>query len=105
MAAEPARPEPVLRNGRGHNNERPAYHKTNKQKQQKQSAGESLLLGPQETRNMAGDGSINENRGPPLIRGGYVPRPPVVPETVDSTEHYIDHVFSYTYVPVIKLNL
>ena len=26
MAAEPARPEPVLRNGRGHNSERPAYH-------------------------------------------------------------------------------
>ena len=25
MAAEPARPEPVLRNGRGHNSERPAY--------------------------------------------------------------------------------
>ena len=34
MAPEPARPEPVLRNGRGHNSERPAYHKkqTNKQK-------------------------------------------------------------------------
>uniref|UniRef100_A0A8C9E6T2 Uncharacterized protein n=1 Tax=Phocoena sinus TaxID=42100 RepID=A0A8C9E6T2_PHOSS len=27
MAAEPARPEPVLRNGRGHNSERPAYRK------------------------------------------------------------------------------
>ena len=27
MAAEPARPEPVLHNGRGHNSERPAYHK------------------------------------------------------------------------------
>uniref|UniRef100_A0A8C9BFQ8 Mediator of RNA polymerase II transcription subunit 25 von Willebrand factor type A domain-containing protein n=1 Tax=Phocoena sinus TaxID=42100 RepID=A0A8C9BFQ8_PHOSS len=25
MAAEPARPEPVLRNRRGHNSERPAY--------------------------------------------------------------------------------
>ena len=27
MAAEPARPEPVLRNGRGHNSERPTYRK------------------------------------------------------------------------------
>ena len=27
MAAEPARPEPVLRNGRGHSSERPAYRK------------------------------------------------------------------------------
>ena len=27
MAAEPARPEPVLHNGRGHNSERPAYRK------------------------------------------------------------------------------
>ena len=26
MATEPARPEPVLRDGRGHNSERPAYH-------------------------------------------------------------------------------
>ena len=26
MAAEPARPEPVLHNWRGHNSERPAYH-------------------------------------------------------------------------------
>ena len=34
MAAEPARPGPVLRNGRGHNSKRPAYRKetTNKQK-------------------------------------------------------------------------
>ena len=30
MAAEPARPEPVLRNGRGHNSERPAYRKKKK---------------------------------------------------------------------------
>ncbi|XP_049569015.1 11-beta-hydroxysteroid dehydrogenase 1 isoform X2 [Orcinus orca] len=29
MAAEPACPEPVLRNGRGHSTERPAYHKKN----------------------------------------------------------------------------
>ena len=28
MAAEPARPEPVLHNGRGHNSERPVYRKT-----------------------------------------------------------------------------
>ena len=32
MAAGPARPEPVLRNGRGHNSESPAYRK-NKNKQ------------------------------------------------------------------------
>ena len=32
MAAEPARPEPVLRNGRGHNSERPAYRKKKKKK-------------------------------------------------------------------------
>ena len=32
MAAEPVRPEPVLRNGRGHNSERPVYRK-NKTKQ------------------------------------------------------------------------
>ena len=30
MAAEPARPEPVLRNGRDHNSERPAYRKKKK---------------------------------------------------------------------------
>ena len=31
MTPEPARPEPVLRDGRGHNSERPAYRKkTNK---------------------------------------------------------------------------
>ena len=30
MAAEPARLEPVLRNGRGHNRERPAYCKKQK---------------------------------------------------------------------------
>ena len=30
MVAEPARPEPVLRNGRGHNSERPAYRKKKK---------------------------------------------------------------------------
>ncbi|XP_067561959.1 serine/threonine/tyrosine-interacting-like protein 1 isoform X3 [Pseudorca crassidens] len=30
MAAEPARPEPVLRNGRRHNSERPAYRKQTK---------------------------------------------------------------------------
>ena len=30
MAAEPARPEPVLRNGRGHNSERPVYRKEKK---------------------------------------------------------------------------
>ena len=30
MAAEPARPEPVLHNGRGHNSERPAYRKKKK---------------------------------------------------------------------------
>ena len=30
MAAEPVRPEPVLRNGRGHNSERPAYRKKKK---------------------------------------------------------------------------
>ena len=33
MAAEPARPEPVLRNGRGHNSERPAYRKKTKKPQ------------------------------------------------------------------------
>ena len=32
MAAEPARPEPVLRNRRGHNSERPAYRKNNNSK-------------------------------------------------------------------------
>ena len=31
MAADPARPEPVLRNRRGHNSEGPAYHITDKQ--------------------------------------------------------------------------
>ena len=30
MAAGPARPEPVLRNGRGHSSERPAYQKKKK---------------------------------------------------------------------------
>ena len=30
MAAEPARPEPVLRNGRGHDSERPVYRKKKK---------------------------------------------------------------------------
>ena len=30
MAAEPARPEPVLLNGRGHDSERPAYHQKKK---------------------------------------------------------------------------
>ena len=30
MAAEPALPEPVLRNGRGHDSERPAYRKKKK---------------------------------------------------------------------------
>ena len=35
MAAEPARPEPVLRNGRGRSGERPAYRKTNKQTNKK----------------------------------------------------------------------
>ena len=32
MATEPARPEPVLRNGRGHNSERPVYRKKKKKK-------------------------------------------------------------------------
>ena len=32
MAAEPARPEPVLCNRRGHNGERPVYRKKNKNK-------------------------------------------------------------------------
>ena len=32
MAVEPACPEPVLRNGRGHNSERPAYRKKKKKK-------------------------------------------------------------------------
>ena len=30
VAAEPARPEPVLRNGRDHSSERPAYRKKKK---------------------------------------------------------------------------
>ena len=48
MAAEPARPEPVLRNGRGHNSERPAYRKKNKNPisewQVKASSGLPLML-------------------------------------------------------------
>ena len=32
MAAEPAHLEPVLRSGRGHNSERPAYHKNKQNK-------------------------------------------------------------------------
>ena len=32
MAVEPARPEPVLLNGRGHNSERPVYHTQKNQK-------------------------------------------------------------------------
>ena len=31
MASEPERPEPVLRNGRGHNSERTAYRKKKKE--------------------------------------------------------------------------
>ena len=40
MAAEPARPEPVRHNGRGHGSERPAYRKKQKQKQKKQTKKE-----------------------------------------------------------------
>ena len=32
MAAEPAHPEPVLHDGRGHNSERPVYRKKKKRK-------------------------------------------------------------------------
>ena len=32
MATEPAHPEPVLRNGKGHNSERPASRKKHKKK-------------------------------------------------------------------------
>ena len=35
MAAEPAHPEPVLRDGRGHSSERPAYRKKNKKQNKK----------------------------------------------------------------------
>ena len=37
MAAEPARPEPVLCDGRGHNRERPEYRKIKKIKKIKKS--------------------------------------------------------------------
>ena len=43
MAAEPACPEPVLRNGRGHNSERPAYRKKKKGKKRKYTDVCSLL--------------------------------------------------------------
>ena len=36
MAAKPVRPEPVLRNGRGHDSERPAYRKKKKKKKKKE---------------------------------------------------------------------
>ena len=32
MATEPVHPEPVLCNGRGHNSERPMYHKKNQKR-------------------------------------------------------------------------
>ena len=38
MAAEPVRPEPVLRNRSGHNSERPAYPKTKQNKKQNSGA-------------------------------------------------------------------
>ena len=42
MAAEPARPKPVLRNGRGHNSERPAYRKTKNKKTVEEQFAECL---------------------------------------------------------------
>ena len=42
MATEPACPEPVLRNRRGHNSERPAYHKK-KRKTKKKSLKKHIL--------------------------------------------------------------
>ena len=46
MAAEPARPEPVLRNRRGHSSERPAYRQKKKKLnlQPSNQALESKLL-------------------------------------------------------------
>ena len=35
MAAEPAHPEPMLHNGRGHNSERPVYSKKKKKERKK----------------------------------------------------------------------
>lgn len=36
--------------------------------------------------------------GTPFLCGGCVPRPPAMPETVDSTEPYIYPVCTYIYV-------
>ena len=57
MAAGPARPEPVLHNGRGHNSERPAYHKIKKKKSDKNKETE------------AGGGQITSQRSRSPKRG------------------------------------
>lgn len=52
----------------------------------------------------AGNCYAPQSRSPPYPQG-YVPRPSWMLETVDSTEPYIYHDFSYTFIPMIKINL
>lgn len=46
-------------------------------------------------------GGSKDHRSPPTHGGS----PPSPHETADSTEPWEHHVFSYTYTPVIELNL
>jgi len=48
---------------------------------------------------------FNIYSSPPLSTGDTFQDPQWMPETANSTEPYIYHMFSYTYMPTIKFNL